>query len=255
MGGEGLNLGFTAAQSRQTVEENRRRFFRALGVEGFLLADLQQVHSARAVRATRAGGAVGYCMDGATGPFAAGESPPTWPTAQSAPRPEADALVTDDPGLLLAIRTADCLPILIADPERRAVAAIHAGWRGTLAGVTEAAVAEMVRGFGSKPANLVAALGPSIRPCCYEVGPEVEEAFHQRSPENDKFFLRPSPGARARLDLVAAAEAALRRSGVPPSQIHTSDFCTASRTDLFFSHRKEGAGTGRMMAVIGIVSP
>jgi purine-nucleoside/S-methyl-5'-thioadenosine phosphorylase / adenosine deaminase len=252
---EGLNLGFTPTDSREAVEENRRRFFRALGVADFLLADLQQIHSARTIRATRAGGAVAYSPDIASGPGAARESPPKGPTVQSALRPEADVLVTDEPGVLLAIRTADCLPILIADPQKRAIAAVHAGWRGTLAGVTGAAVAEMARAFGSNPASLVAALGPSIRACCYEVGPEVEEAFRKRSPENQKFFLRPSPEARVRLDLVAAAEAALGRSGVPAAQIHVADFCTACRTDLFFSHRKEGAWTGRMMAVTGIVSP
>jgi purine-nucleoside/S-methyl-5'-thioadenosine phosphorylase / adenosine deaminase len=248
-----LNLGFTLTDSREAVEENRRRFFQAVGVEGFLFADLQQVHSARILRAKREGEAVAYVSDNATSSAAARESPPKRPTDPLVPRPEADALVTDEPGLLLAIRTADCLPILIADPERNAVAVVHAGWRGTLAGVTEAAIAELALAFGSKPASLVAALGPSIRACCYEVGPEVEEAFRQRSPENQAYFLRPDPKARARLDLVAAARAALRRSGVPTPQIHIADFCTACRTDLFFSHRKEGANTGRMMAVIGIV--
>jgi len=252
-GAEGLNLGFTPTDSRGAVEENRRRFFHALGVEDFLFADVQQVHSAYTLRAERRGGAVAYVAGTACGSDAARESPPRGPTDQSALKPEADALVTRDPQVLLAIRTADCLPILIADPVRQAVAAVHAGWRGTLAGVTEAAIAEMARAFGSIPASLVAALGPSIRACCYEVGPEVEEAFRRRSPENEKLFLRASPEARARLDLVAAARAALERSGVPAFQIHVANFCTACRTDFFFSHRKEGARTGRMMAVIGIV--
>src|SRR5437762_971927 len=252
---EGLNLGFAHADSREAVEENRRRFFHALGVENLLLADLQQVHSARACRATLAGGAVAYVSaarsgpDAATGPLAETRAA----TLQS--KPEADILTTNEPGILLAIRTADCLPILIADPERRAIAAVHAGWRGTLEGGTEAAVSEMARSFASKPASLLAALGPSIRSCCYEVGPEVEEAFRNRSPENQAFFLRPNPESRARLDLVAANLAQLDSSGIPSSQIHVADFCTACRTDLFFSHRKEGALTGRMMAVIGIAQP
>ena len=246
---QGLNLGFTLADSREAVEANRLRFFRALGVDRFALADLQQVHSARACRATRAGGGVAYIS---ADPFAPA---PTRLPAQASLKPEADTLVTDEAEVLLAIRTADCLPILVADSDRRAIAAVHAGWRGTLAGVAEAAIAAMGRAFRSSPPNLVAALGPSIRSCCYEVGPEVEEAFRNRWPGSETFFQRRYPNARPMLDLAAANLAQLHRSGVPSSQIHVAEFCTACRTDLFFSHRKEGARTGRMMSVIGIKPP
>jgi len=243
---QSLNLGFTPTDSNEAVEANRRRFFRALGVDRFALADLQQVHSARAYSATRAGGGVAYVSADPAAPA------PTSLPVQVGPRPEADILVTNEAEVLLAVRTADCLPILVADSDRRAVAAVHAGWRGTLDGVAEAAIAAMGRAFGSSPRSLVAALGPSIRCCCYEVGPEVEDAFRKRWPESGAFFHRSSPNARARLDLVAANLAQLHRSGVPSSQIHVAEFCTACRTDLFFSYRKEGAWTGRMMAVIGI---
>jgi len=246
---QGLNLGFTPADSSQSVEANRRRFFQALGVDRFAFADLQQVHSASAYRATRAGGGVAYIS---ADPAA---HAPTRLPAQAGPRPEGDILVANEAEVLLAVRMADCLPILVADSDRRAVAAVHAGWRGTLDGVAEAAIAAMGRTFGSSPRSLVAALGPSIRSCCYEVGPEVEDAFRKRWPESGAFFHRPDPNARATLDLAAANLAQLHRAGVPSSRIHVAEFCTACRTDLFFSYRKEGAWTGRMMAVIGIMPP
>jgi YfiH family protein len=157
------------------------------------------------------------------------------------------------------------------------VAAVHAGWRGALGRVIEKAVGDMRRALGSDPQKLVAVLGPSIRACCYEVGEEVVEAFHGSFTGADRFF-RPLPNRpeaatdrhailflsasppghapeqvpAARLDLTAVARQQLASAGVKPVNIWVADYCTACRTDLFFSHRREGGRTGRQAAAIGI---
>jgi YfiH family protein len=191
--------------------------------------------------------------------------------------PSGDALLTDQPGILLSVQTADCLPILLVDPARRAVAAVHAGWRGLLQRIAEKAVGEMQRAFHSRPEELRAAIGPSIRACCYEVGQEVVEAYRGRFTRSEGYFTAPPAGdaanasrypllflsarppgqgpdgaAAARLDLVAVTRDQLQNVGLRSRYICVADFCTACRTDLFFSHRKEGL-TGRMMAVVGVV--
>jgi YfiH family protein len=174
---------------------------------------------------------------------------PPWTVA-----PDADASITTRAGALLAIETADCLPVLIVDPILRRVAAAHAGWRGTVSGVVREAVSSLV-GNGSNPASLLATLGPSIGPCCYEVGPEVEEAF---GASGERFFV-PGPRGRKHLDLAGANRAQLEHSGLVEGNIDTLDYCTGCRPDLFFSYRRErkasplgdGANAGRMISVIG----
>ena len=148
--------------------------------------------------------------------------------------------------MLLAIETADCLPILIVDPANRRVAAAHAGWRGTVARVAQAAVRALVAA-GSDPRQLVAALGPSIGPCCYEVGPEVEEAFGE---PGSRFFVAGKED-RKHLDVAAANRAQLKEMGLRPANIDRVDFCTRCRADLFFSYRRDGANAGRMISVVG----
>jgi hypothetical protein len=161
-------------------------------------------------------------------------------------RPEADAAVAEAPGLLLGIETADCLPILIVDPVRRAVAAAHAGWRGTAAGVARAAVAALVES-GSRTEDLLAATGPGIGPCCYEVGDELRAAFGEGGAE----FFRPGPRGRPRLDVRAANERQLREAGIPEAHIHRVDDCTRCRADLYHSYRREGNAAGRMISFVG----
>jgi YfiH family protein len=168
------------------------------------------------------------------------------------------------------------MPVLLIDPRKRAVAAAHAGWRGALTRLVEKTVGEMRREFGSRPRDILAAVGPSIRACCYEVGEEVHDAFSSRFAKPERFFRKPTqpsstaeryplgflaaepPGhgtadaPRVHLDLAAVARAQLEDAGVPLANIDVAEFCTACRTDLFFSHRREGSRTGRLMAVIGI---
>jgi YfiH family protein len=159
--------------------------------------------------------------------------------------PEGDAAVADGPGLVLGVATADCLPILLVDAARRAVAAAHAGWRGTAGGVVARAVETLLAG-GSRPDDIVVAIGPGIGPCCYEVGEELREAFV----EGDAFF-RPGPRGRPHLDVRAASVRQLREAGVRPDRIHHVDECTSCRPSLYYSYRRDGPGTGRMISFIG----
>lgn len=159
-------------------------------------------------------------------------------------RPEADAMLTRDPGSLISVRTADCLPLLLVDETRRALGAVHAGWRGTAQQIAQRAVERMRDEFGSRPQDLEAAIGPSIGVCCYEVGPEVANRFPASSIQHKQ---------RAHLDLVAENRRQLTDSGVAPEKVHAAGLCTHCRSDLFHSHRRDGVAAGRMMAVIGAI--
>lgn len=263
----GLNLGFTKEDQRERVEQNRRRFLDQLGAKDFALASLRQIHSSHSFVVTRGRAEqLVYQLPGIEAFVPTATHPPA-----------GDGLLTAEPGILLTIRIADCLPVLMADPRRQVVAAVHAGWRGALGRVIEKAVGDMRRAFSSDPQELVVALGPSIRACCYDVGEEVVEAFHGSFACADGFF-RPLPSRSesttdrhailflsafppghapehvpaARLDLIAVARHQLASAGVKSANIWVADYCTACRTDLFFSHRREGGCTGRQMAAIGI---
>ncbi|HKV03612.1 MAG TPA: peptidoglycan editing factor PgeF [Candidatus Acidoferrales bacterium] len=246
-----LNLGFTDWDSRECVRENRKSFFRALGSGEMRCVTLRQIHSDVVHRVS--------------------SSP-----AEAQNTSQGDALFTREHGVLLAVQTADCVPILLADTKRRAIAAVHAGWRGTLGRIAEKTLGRMQMEFGTRPEDVIAALGPGIGRCCYEVGPEVAVEFHAQftkardwfdgpfdalaSDENDPNWLpwltmmppgHQPPPLRVHLDLIAANRAILAGAGVPQAQILSSGFCTACRTELFFSYRRERT-TGRMMAAIGI---
>jgi len=239
-----FNLGFADWDTRENVVENRRRFLSALDADELNLAPLKQIHS---------------------------DVVHHFETSLDRPR-HGDASVTNRPGLLLAVQTADCVPILLVDPKNRAVAAVHAGWRGTLQRIVIKAIGKMTMQFGSRPADVIAALGPSIGGCCYEVGTEVAVEFQSQFPSARDWFdeLRtgdepnplqwlnmmppghqPPPG-NVLLDLRKANRAQLLDAGLRPRNIHSSDLCTACRRDLLFSYRKEGPRSGRLMAVIGI---
>jgi polyphenol oxidase len=163
---------------------------------------------------------------------------------------EADIVVTDDPSTGAAVQMADCVPLLVADPRSGAVAAVHSGWRGTAAGAAGAAVAAMRSTFHANPADLVAAIGPSIGPCCYEVGEALTEAFRQAghaSRDIERWF-RASGGLR--LDLWQANRDQLEAAGLGPDRIHVAGLCTATHRDLFHSYRRDGPSAGRLAAAI-----
>jgi polyphenol oxidase len=155
------------------------------------------------------------------------------------PQGEGDALISNVPGIALTIRTADCLPILMADPKSRAVAAIHAGWRGVVSKIAPKAVQAMTREFGTRPEDLVIAIGPGIGPCCFEVGPEVAVQF--------------GLSGRSKVDLAATVCQQLGRNGVESGQISVSELCSYCDSQLFESYRRDREAAGRMVGMIGVV--
>ena len=163
-----------------------------------------------------------------------------------------DGLVTAAPGLLLSVRTADCVPILLADPEAGLVGAVHAGWRGTASRIAGNAVSEMVR-HGADPERILAAIGPCIGPECYEVGEDVHGAFLEGFREGDRFF-RPEPDKEGKylLDLSAANRAVLLEAGLAKDRISVSGLCTKCHPEWFFSHRVSGPDRGTMSAFITV---
>jgi len=164
--------------------------------------------------------------------------------------PTGDALISCDPGVLAAVRVADCVPLLIADPATGAVAAVHAGWRGTCAAVAHHAVDAMVRTFGSRPARLVAALGPSIGPCCYETGAAVRDALRRAGWPGDLiegWFEGPE---RRHLNLWRANRDQLMASGLDPRSVFACSLCTACHPGWFHSYRRDGPRAGRLAAYI-----
>jgi len=162
---------------------------------------------------------------------------------------QCDAIVTDKPGVAIGIKTADCAPVLLYDSRRQAIAAVHAGWRGTAQGIAGKAVRVMGERFSTRPEDLSAVIGPSIGPCCYEVDEPVFEAMSLQ----DKADRVLRPGGRAgrwMFDLPLANRIQLEREGLPPGQISAAGFCTCCRRDLFFSHRRDGEKTGRHLNFI-----
>ena len=249
-GGKTLNLGFTRDDSRTTVERNRNAFLRQLGTPAsqiWPLVTLRQIHSD-----------IIHLVD----------SVPKEPLA-------GDGLITNTPALLLAIQTADCLPIILVDSKQKAVGVFHAGWRGTAKRIVEKGVGVMRRCFGSRASDLKAAIGPGIHGCCYEVGEEVREKFEaqfayaktlfrevkESDPVREKypllFLTARAPGhsdlpKKILLDLVEANRQQLIVAGVSPKNIEASSLCTSCRTDQLFSYRAEKGRTGRMMGLVGI---
>lgn len=159
-----------------------------------------------------------------------------------------DGLVTETPGILLSVRTADCVPILLFDPKKRVCAAVHAGWRGTVGGIGENAVREMIS-HGSDPRDVLAAIGPCIGSCCYRVGEDVYEAFAAKGDFSACFIPDPEPG-KYRLDLTAANRLLLLDAGLLPAHIDEARVCTYCHGEYFFSHRRMGAERGTMSAFI-----
>ncbi len=224
-----LSLGNFSQDERDNVVENRRRFLAALEADGWPLVTAKQIHSAD-VRS------VADADDALTEPQAA------------------DALTANVARIMLAIQTADCMPILIADERTRAFAAVHAGWRGTLAGIVARTVERMQQQYGSRAEDLHAAFGPAICAEVFEVGAEVLEAFRRRYDYAEELFSKLQPNGKGHVNLNLANTRQLIDAGVRPNRIYDSGLCTVLRNDLFFSYRLERGAekpVGRLMGVIG----
>lgn len=222
-----LNLGLHVGDDAESVIENRRRAASALGFSLDRLVCAEQIH----------GGVVAIVNVADAGRGA---------TEHADALPGADALATDTPDLLLAIFTADCVPVLLADPENRAIGVAHAGWRGLVADVLPDTIAAMERAFGTRRETLRAAVGPAIGACCYAVGDEVASRFPV------EFVERHTPDEQPRLDLAGAAAGQLRAAGLADANITRSGHCTACLPERYFSHRRDAGRTGRIAALIGI---
>lgn len=157
-----------------------------------------------------------------------------------------DALITNVPGRIVGVRTADCVPILLLDPEHRAVAAVHAGWRGTAQAIVTRTISELAVRYGTRPSDVCAAIGPAIGRCCYEVGPDVASRFAEWQPD-----LRDSSSA-VKLNLEAVNRRQLERAGLAPEKIFISGLCTCCTPDAFHSYRRDRDQSGRMISAIGI---
>ena len=176
------------------------------------------------------------------------------PAGSDAPwtRPEADAVITDDPSVALVVRVADCAPVLLADRRLGVTAAVHAGWRSTMQRILPAAIQSMRTVYGTDPSDLVAAIGPSLGTCCGEMGEEVVAAFRAAGHDDaalERWFVR-EPGRRPHFDLWRANREQLEEAGVPPGAIHVAGLCTRTSPEIFHSYRAAGAEAGRMAAVI-----
>lgn len=242
--GNSLNLGWTKDDDPNLVAENRRLFYRSAQDDlphgrDFQTVTLRQVHSALVLPVLEADGVFEGKLQTADGKAVL----------------EADGAVTNLPGVMLGVQTADCVPVLIADVNKRAVAAIHAGWRGTVARIVEQGIARMREEYGSRPEDLVAAVGPSIGACCYAVGEEVRAGFGSQFEYADALFA--TVERQMHLDLWEANRRQLLDAGVRKESITVIGECTACAISngerKYFSHRAEHGFTGRMMSVIGVV--
>ncbi len=216
-----LNLGTATGDDPEAVRANRKKFFSAFGLSGEEVYFVQQVHGARVVVVEK-------------------EKASGWKN------PEADGLITAEPGTAVATVHADCVPVIIVDPVHRAVAAVHAGWRGTLARIVCRAVAVMEAEFATKPGECLAVIGPAVGRCCYRMSPGQKEAFKR---------FRPAPGgsgAEDQPDLAEVNQWLLREAGLPPGSIDTAGICTSCRKEDFFSYRRDRGETGRMLSLAAI---
>ncbi len=225
---DSLNLGASRGDEAANVAENFRRFRAAIGAGDGPLVKNHQVHGTL-VRSVTAADA---------------EAPETVPTF------DADGLVTDEEGVTLTVFSADCLPILFCDPVRRCIAAVHAGWRGTAAGIAAQAVKAMTERYGCEANNIHATIGPGISKCCFETTDDVPAALREHLGPAAEGCITDHGTGKFHVDLKRANVLWLEQSGLNPEQISICDACTACDLDTFWSHRRTGKTRGSMTAMI-----
>ena len=226
---ESLNLGVSRGDNPDHVKENYRRFLAAIGADGTRTASSNQVHGGVVRTVTTADvkddlyGKVSY---------------------------EADGLMTDLPGVTLLVYTADCIPILFYDPVRRAVAAVHAGWRGTAAGIASQAVERMRDVYGCRPGDILAAIGPGIGPDCFETHEDVPNAMTAALSTAVLQHIKIKANGKFSVDLKGINAMRLGQAGLAADHIAVSSLCTACHPEMFWSHRRLGTSRGSMAAAI-----
>lgn len=231
------NIAYGPPRDRDDAWAMRQRWCEAIGLDPRRIVTMSQVHGAEVIQVTAADAGRGA-------------------TPGSASVGRADALITDAVGVVLATLHADCLPILLVDPRRPAVAAVHAGWRGTVAGVTGATVRAMQEAYGSDPRELRAYLGAAIGGCCNEVGPEVTTAWREHACGLGSLaeLAVTRPGVKEHFDGPRANVLLLQHAGLLPEHIDVDWSCTRCEGHRWFSHRDQGPTTGREGAFIGLVA-
>jgi YfiH family protein len=232
---EALNLGLRCGDDPDVVIDNRAQLSLLTGALPDLLTFGRQVHGRHVAVVTGELIGGGACeLDSAI--------------------PDTDAMVTDIPDVPLVVLIADCVAVSLYDPVKHAIGLAHAGWRGTAAGIVSATVEKMKEAFGSNPEDLLAGIGPSIGPCCYEVGSEVAARFRESYPDTCDRALSESHSAggdtRTHLDLWTANRLQLTGAGVRDDRVEIAQVCTSCHTDLFYSHRAERGRTGRFASLI-----
>lgn len=224
------NIGFSEEADAELIRQNRLSLAKAVGFEAERLVTAHQVHSAR-VSVVTASDAGRGALD------------------KESRLPDTDALVTAEAGVCLMVLSADCVPVLLYDPVRRVVAAVHAGWRGTVARIVVEAVEVMKERFGSCSENVLAGIGPSIGKCCFEVDEEVAVRFRYLLPDEDVVFSGKAPG-KFQVDLWEANREELLGAGLKPEHIEVAGMCTGCHPGRFFSYRRDGKAAGRFGAGI-----
>lgn len=229
---ESLNLGISRGDDPDHVRENYRRFLAAIGARGNSIAACSQVHGAVVRNITSA--------DVVTDPY-------------DKTAAEADGLITAIPGVILTIYTADCIPVLLYDPRRRVAAALHAGWRGTAAGIVTVAVGQMASVYGTDPADILAAIGPGIGPDCFETHEDVPNALTAAMAMNVLPFIRLKENGKFAVDLKSINARRLELAGVLPDHIAVCDDCTCCLEEKYWSHRRQGTQRGSMASMIQLL--
>ena len=226
-----MNLGFGRGEEREIVAENMSALCQALGVAEEKVVFGKQVHDVQVYQL-------------------AGQSPMTGRFQSSLTG--YDALMTNEPSWTLVTYHADCVPVFLLDPCHRAIAMIHAGWRGTAGRIVQHTLADMETAYDTRPQDVLAYIGPSIGPCCFQVGEEVRDAFLEKIPQSEQAIKRDATPQKWKIDLWAVNQALLQEAGVPETQIEIEGLCTMCHGELFYSHRAMGESRGSMAAFLSL---